>query len=208
MDSLFDPNGKIIELLWKPIHIMFLNFLWVVFSLPIVTVGASTVALYTVMLKLKNGTEGKLFLDFWDAFRANFRQATMIWLLVAFSAAVFTTDILYFASMGGLFGTCCAMLFLGLDMALLFLAMYVFPMQAVFDNKISTTVKSSLFLSFRHLGWTMVLLFTHIAAFILVLLYWMVIGWFAFGTAAFVNACIFDKIFKRYYPRTAENTAQ
>ena len=199
MDSIFDPNGKIIEMLWKPIHIMFLNLLWVLFSLPIVTMGASTVALYTVMFKLKNGTEGKLFWDFWEAFRANFRQATIIWLIIAFSAFVFTTDILFFASMGGLFGTVCAMIFLGLDVVLLMMSMYVFPMQAVFDNKVGTTMKSALYLSYRHIGWTVALLFTHIAAFILVLLYWIVIGWFIFGLAAFINTRLFDGVFKRYY---------
>ena len=37
MEKIFDPVGKMMELLWRPIHIMFLNLLWVLFSLPIVT---------------------------------------------------------------------------------------------------------------------------------------------------------------------------
>lgn len=200
MDSIFDPNGKVLELLWKPIHIMFLNLLWLLFSLPIVTMGASTAALYSVMIKLKNGTEGKLFWDFWNAFRANFRQATIMWLIIVFAAVVFTTDIVFFVNMGGFAGTFLAMIFLGLDVALLLMGMYVFPLQAVFDNKIATTVKSAFFLSFRHIGWTVVLLALHILAFILVWLYWIVIGWFIFGAAAYVNACVFNHIFKRYYP--------
>lgn len=199
MDTLFDPNGKFLELLWKPIHIMFLNLLWVLFSLPVVTMGASTVALYSVMIKLKNGTEGKLFWDFWNAFRTNFRQSTIIWLIIVFAAAVFTTDIVFFVNMGGFAGTFFAMIFFGLDVALLLMTMFVFPLQAVFDNKIATTVKSALYLSFRHLGWTILLLTIHIMTFILVWLYWIVIGWFVFGAAAFLNAWIFDKIFKRYY---------
>ena len=44
MDRIFDPDGKIMELLWKPIHIMFLNLLWVLFSLPIVTIPAAMIA--------------------------------------------------------------------------------------------------------------------------------------------------------------------
>ena len=38
-EAIFDPNGKMMELLWKPIHIMFLNLLWVLFSM----VGCKTV---------------------------------------------------------------------------------------------------------------------------------------------------------------------
>lgn len=199
MDTFLDPNGKILELLWKPIHIMFLNLLWVLFSLPVVTMGASTAALYSVMIKLKNGTEGKLFRDFWEAFRANFRQATIMWLIIVFAAIVFTTDIVYFVNMGGFAGTFLAMIFFGLDVALLLMTMYVFPLQAVFDNKIGTTVKSAFYLAFRHLGWTILLLAIHILTIILAWLYWIVIGWFLFGVAAFINAWIFDKIFKRYY---------
>lgn len=188
------------ELLWKPIHIMFLNLLWVLFSLPVVTIGASTTALYSVLIKMRNGKEGKIFRDFWDAFRKNFRQATIIWVIVALAAVVFTTDIVYFVNMGGLAGTVFAMIFLGLDVVLLYMSLYVFPMQAVFDNPIATTLKSALFLSTRYFGWTVVLLALAILTAIAVVLYWPVIGWFVFGLAAFINAWIFDRIFRRYYP--------
>lgn len=204
MDTFFDPNGKMMEILWKPIHIMFLNLLWVLFSLPIVTIGASTTALYSVFIKMRNGKEGKLFQDFWDAFRSNFRQATIIWLIILAAAFVFTTDIVYFLNMGGFFGTFFAMVFFGLDVMLLPMSLYVFPMQAVFDNKVGTTMKSALYLSSRHLLWTVVLMALAILTAIAVILYWPLIGWFVFGLVAFINAWIFDKIFKRYYPKTGD----
>lgn len=202
--ELFDPNGKMMEILWKPIHIMFLNLLWVLFSLPIVTAGASTVALYTVLFKMKKGTEGKLFRDFWDAFRANFRQSTALWLIMVLAAAVFTTDIFFFVNMGGFAGTFCAMLFLGMDVALLMMGLYVFPLQAVFDNKIGVTIKSALYLSFRHFGWTVVLFALCVLTFICIWIFWITVLWFIFGLAAFINTGIFDSVFKRYYPKVTE----
>ena len=204
MDTFFDPNGKMMEILWKPIHIMFLNLLWVLFSLPIITIGASTTALYSVFIKMRNGKDGKLFQDFWDAFRSNFRQATIIWLIILAAAFVFTTDIVYFLNMGGFFGTFFAMVFFGLDVMLLPMSLYVFSMQAVFDNKVGTTMKSALYLSSRHLLWTVVLMALAILTAIAVILYWPLIGWFVFGLVAFINAWIFDKIFKRYYPKTGD----
>ena len=205
MKDFFDPNGKMMELLWKPIHIMFLNLLWVLFSLPVVTIGASTTALYSVLIKMRNGKEGKILRDFWTAFRQNFRQATILWLLIVLAAFVFTTDIVFFLNMGGSFGTFCAMLFVGLDIALLVMSLYVFPIQAVFENPIIKTVKNALLLPPRHLIWTIVLLALAIIAAIGVILYWPLIGWFVFGLAAFVNAWIFDKIFRRYYPKEEQN---
>lgn len=205
MGNIFDPDGKLMELLWKPIHIMFLNLLWVLFSLPIVTIGASTTALYSVLIKMRNGREGKILRDFWTAFRQNFRQATILWLLIVLAAFVFTTDIVFFLNMGGSFGTFSAMLFVGLDVLLLLVSLYVFPMQAVFDNPIGRTVKSALLLFSRHLGWTVVLLALAILTAVAVILYWPLIGWFVFGLAAFINAWIFDKIFRRYYPKEEQN---
>lgn len=205
MGNIFDPDGKLMELLWKPIHIMFLNLLWVLFSLPIVTIGASTTALYSVLIKMRNGREGKILRDFWTAFRQNFRQATILWLLIVLAAFVFTTDVVFFLNMGGSFGTFSAMLFVGLDVLLLLVSLYVFPMQAVFDNPIGRTVKSALLLLSRHLGWTVALLALAILTAVAVILYWPLIGWFVFGLAAFINAWIFDKIFRRYYPKEEQN---
>lgn len=200
MEGFFDPDGKMMELLWKPIHIMFLNLLWVLFSLPIVTIGASTTALYSVLIKMRNNKEGKLFRDFWNAFRQNFRQATIIWMIVAVAGVVFTTDIVYFVNMGGLAGTILAMIFLGLDVVLLCMSLYVFVMQAVFDNPIVTTLKSALYLSSRHFGWTVVLLILAVLTVLAVILYWPVTGWFIFGLDAFISAWILDSVFRRYYP--------
>ena len=205
MGNMFDPDGKLMDLLWKPIHIMFLNLLWVLFSLPIVTIGASTTALYSVLIKMRNNKEGKLFRDFWNAFKENFRQATILWLLIILAAFVFTTDIVFFLNMGGTFGTFAAMLFAGLDVALLVMSLYVFPIQAVFENPIIKTVKNALLLPPRHLIWTVVLLALAIITAIAVFLYWPLIGWFVFGLSAFINAWIFDKIFSRYYPKEEQN---
>lgn len=199
MDDFFDPNGKMMEILWKPIHIMFLNLLWILFSLPVFTIGASTTALYSVFIKMRNGKDGKLFQDFWDAFRANIRQATVIWLIILLAATVFTIDIFYFVNMGGFAGTFFAMIFLGLNVALLLMTIYIFPLQAVFDNKIATTMKSAIYLPFRHFGWTILLLALGVLTFICVWLFGIVVLWFIFGLAAFANAAIFDRIFKRYY---------
>ena len=207
MEGIFDPSGKMMDLLWKPIHIMFLNLLWVLFSLPVVTIGASTTALYSVLIKMRNNKEGKLFRDFWDGFKGNFRQATILWLIILAAAFVFTTDIVFFLNMGGSFGMVAAMLFVGLDVALVVMSLYAFPIQAVFDNPIAKTVKTALLLPPRHLGWTVLLLALAVLTAAAVFLYWPLIGWFVFGLAAFINAWIFDKIFRRYYPKDAESEA-
>lgn len=78
MGTLFSPDGLIYKLC-NYIYIFFIsNILWIVFSLPIFTIGASTTALFSVMSKLSNDEDVSVFKDFWKSFKLNFKQGTVI----------------------------------------------------------------------------------------------------------------------------------
>ena len=49
--------------------------------------------------------------------------------------------------------------------------------------------------------WTVILLVFNVLAAIGIWLYWILIGWIAFGLVGYINAWIFDRIFRRYYPQ-------
>lgn len=55
-----------------------LTVLWAVFSLPVITIGASTAALYDVALRMAENREGYLFSSFVKAFKVNLKQALVI----------------------------------------------------------------------------------------------------------------------------------
>ena len=59
---------------------------WVATSWPIVTIGASTTALFYVCFRLRQRNEGKLWQMYIQSFRENLKQATFIWLLYLFVA--------------------------------------------------------------------------------------------------------------------------
>ncbi|MGN0661545.1 MAG: DUF624 domain-containing protein [Faecalibacterium sp.] len=61
----------------------FLNLLWLVCSLPVVTLGASTLGLFSVLHKLAAGEDYQVRADFFRAFRRDFRQGTLLWLVLA-----------------------------------------------------------------------------------------------------------------------------
>lgn len=50
-------NG-VTRFLGKVADFMFLNLLWIVCSIPIITIGASTTAMYSVMLRLVKNEDG------------------------------------------------------------------------------------------------------------------------------------------------------
>ncbi len=65
-----------------------LNLLWIVCSLPVITAGASTTALFYCTLKLHKDGDIRVFHDFFKSFKQNFKQSTLIWILMA-AAGIF-----------------------------------------------------------------------------------------------------------------------
>ncbi len=75
--------------------LIFLNLLWLLCSLPLVTVGASTSALYAVCLKKATGESPPVFRAFFHHFKQNFKQATALWLLSLGVLLVGAADLYY-----------------------------------------------------------------------------------------------------------------
>ncbi|MBQ5867931.1 MAG: YesL family protein, partial [Lachnospiraceae bacterium] len=74
--KLFSTDNPVWRAMDRMGDLMILNFLFIFFSIPIVTIGASTTALYTMTFKLLDETEGNLVKNYFKAFKNNFKQAT------------------------------------------------------------------------------------------------------------------------------------
>ena len=80
--KFFSYESKFSQLLLKLCNACMLNVLWFVCSLPIVTMGAATTALYYACLKIVRDEDSHVAAQFFRSFRQNFRQATQIWLIL------------------------------------------------------------------------------------------------------------------------------
>lgn len=79
MEFIF--NSKIYHIMSKLAECMILSILWFVFSLPVITFGASTSALYYSVVKVVRKDEGSALKDFWHSFKSNFKQSIFVSLL-------------------------------------------------------------------------------------------------------------------------------
>lgn len=61
-----------------------LSLLWFFFSLPVITIGASTSALYATHYQYMEKKEGAIFATFWKFFKNSFVQATAVWSVYLF----------------------------------------------------------------------------------------------------------------------------
>lgn len=83
MARLFDFDNPVWKLMGRVADLFFLTLLWAVCSLPVVTAGASTTALYYVALKMAKNHEGYLAKAFFRSFRENFVLSTVVWAVMA-----------------------------------------------------------------------------------------------------------------------------
>lgn len=92
MSEFFNPDNSIMRFITKIANSVYLNILWLVCSLPVVTIGASTTSLFYVTLKMAKNEEGNITAAFFRSFRDNFKQATKIWLILLATGIVFALD--------------------------------------------------------------------------------------------------------------------
>lgn len=96
LKGFFDPEGAFAVTVNRIGQLILLNLLWILTSLPVVTLGASSVALYTVLFRVLNGEDSHVVQQYFTAWKENFRRATGIWLILLVAIALFVFD-LYFA---------------------------------------------------------------------------------------------------------------
>lgn len=135
-----------------------LNLLWIVCSIPIITIGASTTALYTVMLKLVKNEEGYIAKGFLKAFKENFKQSTIMWVIFLLLGILFVVDFVVIRLMPNIVGGILQMFFLFMGLLLIAWMVYAFALQARFVNTVKNTLKNALILVFAKLPFSVLII--------------------------------------------------
>ena len=148
MKNLFSLDNPVMRFLDRMADLLILNLLFVMCSIPVITVGASATAMCYVTLKMRDEEEGSVFKNFFMAFRQNFVQATLIWIVLAALAGFLVADHLLTRDLDGT-GYQVIRILLPLCAILLgMMAVYVFFIQARFQNTIPNTLRNALALAF------------------------------------------------------------
>ncbi len=92
MRSLFNQEGPVISFLIKVFDLILLSIIWCLFSIPIVTIGASSAALYTTVLRCMKNDEGHIWKTFLNAFMENLKRSTLAWMVVLVLVAILVAD--------------------------------------------------------------------------------------------------------------------
>ena len=204
--KIIDPNSPVVQAMGKLSDIIICNIMFVIFSLPIFTIGASLSALSSCMQKLVTDMEDDLVAkDFWRAFKVNFKQATVIWLICMAATGVLTAFYFVVNAMIDVLGRGYLIPYFILVALFFFGYQYIFPMQARYRLKIRHTLANAWLLSIAALPWTLLSLAVTGAALYLTffmnpndfsagLFIWAMGG---FGIVCYLNTFLFRKAFRK-----------
>ena len=209
MSKLFRMDSPLMRFLTKIADLMVLNILFCITSIPLITIGASWTALYSVTLKMVRDEEGSVSRSYFRSFRQNFRQATLLWLGVLVVLALLALDIRVLNGMAG--GTAPGLLRVGVEILALLGIMvlqYLFPSLARFEASLADTLKNACMMALAHLPKTALMTAAAVGAVWITLInnttiavglmVWPLIG---FSLMAFGNSGILRKIFDNYVPK-------
>ncbi len=183
--------GKIMDVLW-------VSILWIVFSIPIVTIGASSTALYYTIHKVVFNNESYIIRTFVNSFKSNFKDSTIKWVISVVLMTFLCVDILLvrgFAESGNRI----AALFYPLLLILVFVVMCaisVFSYSARFDDSIKASIYKSAMIVATNLGWMIFLL-------IILLMALYIIRFLVFFTILLPGAycCLVHYVFEHIYKK-------
>lgn len=204
MGAFFSPDSKFMQAMARIADLVILNLLFLLSCVPLITIGAASAALYTVCFRIGTDREQGVCRSYFRAFRENFRQGTILWLiLVLFIIAGFVNTLLLYSLEGALH-----YLFLVTSVLLVLAVLmfsYTFPLISQFSNDIRSTLKNALFLSVGYLPRSLLISVLNVfpLALALVDLYLFlqmgfVWAFLYFSAAAYINALLLKKVFAPY----------
>lgn len=204
MQKLFGPDSPFMRCMSRVADLMMLNFFFLLTCIPVFTIGAAVTAMYTVCFRFGTERESGVVGSFFRAFKDNFKQATLMWLVVLLLGAFCLGDLAMFYVMSG------KIRYVYLVFAFLFVLLsmvsgFAFPLMSQFDNRNKVVLYNALILSIGYFPRAVVIVVLNLLPFVLLLtnvvvFFQMGFLWaiLYFSVAAYLNSLLLKKVFAPY----------
>lgn len=210
MGKWFDIESPLIQGLNKVADLMWLNILTLIFCIPVITAGCALTSAHYVALKMKRNEEGYITKDFFKAFKMNFKQSTLIWLLVLLIAFIFALDFYIIKEGGIVLSNVLQVILMAVCCLFIFTVIWVFPVQAKFVNTIKETIKNAFALSIIQIPKTLLMLVVYMLPYVILyftLQVFPLVLLFGISAPVYVSAMLYNKMFKKLEEKIIERLA-
>lgn len=212
MQNLFNMDNPVWRALGRLADLMILNLCFIVCCIPIITIGPAITALNYVTLKMAEKEEGYIAKAFFKSFRENFKQATIIGLIMLLLAIVLSLDFYIMSNATGTFATVFRIILMVIVVIYAMVFLYIFPIQCRFYNTIRMTFRNAFIMAIADFPRTIVMALITAGSVIVTLFnqYTIVYGtlvWILCGFAAvsYANMFFMKNVFAKYMPKSEED---
>lgn len=209
--GFFKWDSPAMQAITKGFEYMFLWFLCIVFSIPVITFGAAVTAQFTISMRMVRGEDTPIFSGFVKAFIQNFKQSTVIW-LIELAAGIFLLYDWYlvlFTNEGVRYGTYFYILIV-FSVIYLMTVISTFPLMARFKLKNFDVIRGAFVFGLINIPKMVFIIFLLVAPYIL--------GWFraqwlvgvlpvSAAATLYIISAIYVKSFKKVEERVTGNAA-
>lgn len=201
LNGMFDPENRFWMFMEKVMNAVVISLLWLICSIPVVTMGAATTAVFQFTLRQVRDEEGYVWQSFFKAFKQNFRQATILWTAILASGMFLFYDIYVCLQIAVPQIVRLAVLAVLGCIGLLWMltVLYVLPLLACFRVTVRQAVHDSFVMAVGNLPVSIVILAVY-AGFTVLAAMRPAAAVFCVGLAIFVSSYLFHFVFRRYMP--------
>ena len=201
--KLFNIESPLMRFFTKVGDLILLNFLWILCCLPVITIGASTTAMYSCLLN--RSIESSTVKRFFKSFASNLGQATILLLVEVVAFLLVYVNIRYYMIYLTESPIVMQVVLMIPSILILTVSSYIFPLQAHFANTIKQTLKNAALISIANFPISVLITAINLLPIIIIL---VDVGVFLKGlvflvimgttTIAYVNSLLLLRVFRKY----------
>lgn len=189
-------------------NLICLNVLWLLCCLPVITAGAATTAMYSVIFQYITKQDDSVMKPFFKAFKENFKTVTPIWVLHLLIGAALGAEVFYLSQGAQLW---IKVIFGILLFIYVGVGAYLYPILARYHTSRKQALLNGFALSTRHLFTTICVVVLNAVPVALILflpeMFWKTILLWSLGgfsLIAFLCGQMLLVILRKYEPQYAE----
>lgn len=206
---IFNLDSPFMQFLTMIGNLMIVNILTILLCLPIITAGDAITAMYYVTIKMARGDDPYIVKAYFKSFKENFKQATILWVLMLIVAFILAADCrIVFTGMEGTFANALRIIIVVIVAFAVLTCLYIFPVLSRFENSIKHTIKNAFLMSILNLPRSVLIVLIHLIPVLLVLVSTgslPILFLLGMSVVAYLCSTQYVKIFKKYEPE--EETA-
>lgn len=213
MGNLFNLDNGFFAFMGKVWDLIWLNILWVVCCIPIVTIGPATTALYYAVVKVIRRERGYVTREFFHSFKDNLKLgslSTIVYLILAYILYVDFTFAFAKKNEGATTGEFLVAGFIAVTTIIVFTLVFTYPILSRFTLNFKGLFKTSFLISMKHFPTSFFLTVLVVACGLGI--YIMPLFLFVVPSlCCLINSLLIERVFKKYMPKpegTSEETGR